>query len=303
MHLIALIASHIDSEKRLHFFLKLMSSINKQIDYFEKIDVRVSLSYEPTIDKQQMQFLIESANINKFEFYYQDTKYRQFEHYKFLVDSLGAYDENTTWIIFSDDDDEWSDNRLAAYHHMINYITEDTYDKTTSICYTNQKNKTNSTYIGSYVDYCVKLKYLKIFFEHATKEQLQHKFCDCYFVKYICTYGKGLLKRAFCATDETLYHWAQHAKSDPEYSPESKPLSLKDSLVNNLDLYMAQYSNQNAKDWVLFCDVYTNNKISNKEIPINIKKFIIKIYLDKFENHIFNTKNLPVYSVESDNTI
>jgi hypothetical protein len=306
MKLITLIASHINCRKRLQFFIKLLGTINNQIDYFDDIDVRISLSYDINIDKNEIDFLLDKINKYNFKFYFQNQKLSQFEHYKFLVSELDTFDENNTWILFSDDDDEWSDNRLAAYHHMLNYIPLEDYDKTTSICYTNKKNKTGSTYIGSYVDYCVRLKYLKIFFKYSTDEQLKHKFCDCCFVKFICTYGRGILKCGFCATDDTLYYWKQRPE-DPNYiTSNNKKLNLKESLANNLDLYMAQYSNQTVKDWIKFCDVYTNNKISNNEISEEMKKYIVKLYLDNYLNHIFNSKNIPVYldtNIESSNKI
>ncbi|XWV25757.1 hypothetical protein QJ857_gp1331 [Tupanvirus soda lake] len=294
MKLITLIASHIDNRKRLQYFIKLLGTINNQIDYFDDIDVRISLSHDKSIDRDEMNFLFEKINKNNFKFYFHDKQLCQFEHYKFLVSKLNHFNDNDTWILFSDDDDEWADNRLAAYHHMINYIKITEYDKTTCICYTNDKTKTVSTYTGSYIDYCVKLKYLKIFFDHVTNEQIKHKFCDCYFVKFLCTYGLGVLKRAFCATDDTLYYWMQHTE-DTDYSEKNKPMKLKESLENNLDLYVAQYSNPTAADWIKFCDVYTNNKITNGEISPEMKKFIIRIYLEKFQNHIFDSKNLPIY--------
>ncbi|XWV24525.1 hypothetical protein QJ856_gp1266 [Tupanvirus deep ocean] len=297
MKLITLIASHIDNRKRLQHFIKLLGTINNQVDYFDDIDVRISLSHDKNINRDEMNFLLEKINKNNFKFHFHDKQLYQFEHYKFLVNELNQFDDENTWIIFSDDDDEWADNRLAAYHHMINYISTSEYEKTTSICYSNDKTKTIGNYTGSYIDYCVKLKYLKVFMENVTNEQLQHKFCDCYFVKFLCTYGLGVLKRAFCATDDNLYYWIQH-EDDPEYSEKYKSMKLKESLENNLDLYIAQYSNPTATDWIKFCDVYTNNKITNGEISPEMKKFIIKIYLEKFQNHIFNSKYLPIFKNE-----
>jgi len=312
MEIITLIASHIDCKKRLQYFVKLLGSINNQIDYFDTINVKISLSHDTDISQDEILFLIKNINKNNFQVYFQNNKMSQFEHYNFLINELVNYDENNVWILFSDDDDEWSENRLAAYHHMINSIVDD-YDKTTCICYTNEKNKSTSTYIGSYTDYCVKLKYARIFFGHASNNQLQHKFCDCYFVKFLCTYGSGKLMRAFCATDDTLYNWFSRKYNTSETtisfleqikafnftedseSPKNNTSELEKLVINNLDLYMAQYSNHNAKDWIKFCDAYTNNKISNGEVPLEFKRFIVKLYLDNYDNHMFNTKKLPVY--------
>ena len=304
MKIITLIASHIDSNKRLHNFIKLLAIINNQIDYFDDIDLRVSLSHDENISREEISFLFNNVNKNGFKLHYQDNLLSQFEHYKFLNSTLNDADNENTWILFSDDDDEWAENRLAAYHHMINYIKENEYPNTSSICYTNEtdlvaksqververSDKSASTYIGSYVDYCVKLKYLRIFFDHATNAQLKHKFCDCYFVKFICSYGQGTLKRAFCATPDLLYYWIKHSETDPDYSKNKPLLPLKDLLANNLDLYIAQYSKQNVKDWLRFCDIYLEHKITNGQISDEIKRYLIKLYLDTYEKHIFSNK-------------
>ena len=285
MNIITLIASHIDCRKRLQNFGKLLVSINKQLDYFDDMDVRISLSHDKSIDREEILFMINSVNTNGYLFNFCDNKLSQFEHYKLLVQSLSLDDdEDNTWILFSDDDDEWAENRLAAYHHMIMQIPLNEYHKTTCICYTNDTTKNATTFIGSYVDYGIKLKYLKIFFANATIQQLQHKFCDCYLVKFMCTYGRGDLKRAFCATEDILYNWIQH--KDNYGTPEK--LTFEESLRNNLDLYLAQYSNPTAAEWYRFCDAYTNGKIMNGEVPHDIKRFIIKLYLDNYKDNIFN---------------
>ena len=292
MLLRTLIASHIDSAKRLNNFVKLINSINEQIDYHDKIEVEISLSHDDNITYYEINYILGTVNKNNFKIHYQDKKFCQFEHYKFLISQIVS-DVNDTWILFSDDDDEWEENRLAAYHYMINCIEEnmDDYNITTSICYTNEEQKTSANYVGSYTDYCIKLKYLKIFFKTIMDIQLQHKFCDCYFVKFICSYGKGKLKRAFCATDDILYHWIKRTYNENKEKP-----NIKDVLGDNLDLFIAQYSNPTAQKWMKFCDIYSNGKISNDEVSPELKKYMIKLYMENYENHIFADKNMPVYS-------
>lgn len=285
MRLITLIASHLDGKPRLHHFLKLIKSINDQIDYFDEIDVRISISMDESLNAADVNALLNTTNKLAFKIYNHDNKKSQFEHYEFLCSQIKEYDSDDTWILFSDDDDEWAQIRLAAYHYMINRIMEKKleYDMTTSICYTNEKSQMASTYIGNYTDYCVKLKYLRIFFENTNPEQLQNKYCDCYFVKFICTYGLGQLKRAFCATDDILYHWIKRDSSS------QKKWSFEDAIRNNLDLYIAQYTRPNAKDWLKFCFLYCDEKLKlDGHVTDDAKKFMVKIYLDNYENHIFN---------------
>ena len=301
MKLITLIASHIDCTQRLTHFIKLLTSINNQIDYFDAINVRISLSHDESVSLDEIQYLTNGINKFDFKFYFQPNHMSQFEHYQFLTNILIMEKDDTemTWILFSDDDDEWEANRLAAYHCMIMSLAEsnDEYSKVSSICYTDKETADKydkiTNYLGSYTDYCVKLKYLEIFFGSASGAQLKHKFCDCYFIKFIRTYGLGVLQQAFSSTDDILYVWHQH-KDIPGYG-NSESLDLKQSMENILDLFMAQYSKPIAKNWIKFCDAYFNTHTNGETID-NIKTFAVKLYLEKYNDHIFHDKHLPIYS-------
>lgn len=304
MRLINMIASHLDCKERLSNFIKLLENIKQQVDFFEKIELLVSISHYQSINREVLMKALSIMTQNfSFQFYYHDQQMSQFQHYQYLLKILPIYlqqDElsdqtlEETWILFSDDDDEWAENRLAIYYYLIHSIHEEELGITTSVCYTHQKERKASNYIGRYTDYCVKLKYFKIFIDHATEEQLKHRYCQCYFVKFLCCYGEGQLKRGFCSMDVVLYH-KNEKKNHKVKSKPKKYFEWKKILENNLDLYMAQYQKQNAKDWIKFCDVNSDHKITQGEIKTETVRELIRLYLDKYENHIFNSKHLPVY--------
>ena len=295
MELITLIACHIDCTQKLTYFLKLLTSINNQIDYFETIDVRISISYNnKQISIDEIMYLTDIMNKNNFKFVFQENLLSRFEHYKFLTNELISENKNleNTWILFSNDDDEWANNRLGAYHCMIKCIPPADYQLTLSLCYTDKETMgENQTYLGYYTDYCIKLKYLQIFIDHLTDEQLVHKFCDCYFVKFINSYGHNILRRAFCSTDDTLYEKIDH----PDYE---KPTScvFEECIVSNLDLYIAKYYKPTAKNWLKFCEAYSS-KVNNGELSEETKIFVVKLYLDKYIDHLFADKHLPDYKI------
>ncbi len=58
MHIITFIASHIDSMKRLQNFLKLTETINGQIDYYDTIEIKVSVSHDESIKQNEIEFLL-----------------------------------------------------------------------------------------------------------------------------------------------------------------------------------------------------------------------------------------------------
>ena len=294
MKIITLIASHIDSKERLNNFIKLLESIRNQTNCEDlvdikkdEMDIRISLSHDLEIQEDNLIFLFNIINPvenkNKFKFYLQNKQFSQFEHYKFLVNKLynsPDLDENNTWILFSDDDDMWSQTRFGAYSQMINSVPVEDYETTTAICYVDTQTK-----IKSYAAYCIKLKYLKIFFKYATKTQIKHKYCDSYLIKFISLYGLDILKIGYCESDEILYEWLQH---DYKLKSNEKFDDLYKILKNGIDLFMAKSSIQNCKEWINFCNITKTN------LHIDVKRDIIKFYLDNYENHIFSNNNLPI---------
>lgn len=292
MELITLIASHIDCTEKLAYFMKLLTSINNQIDYDNVMDVRISLSLGENISIDELKFLVNAINKNNFKFYFQESSMSQFEHYKYLTNTLSDKDNTTTWILFSNDDDEWADNRLVAYHHMINCLTIDEYKLTSTICYADKEcigTSSNDKFIGNYTNYCIKLKYLELFFNHTSDSQLKHEYCDYYFVKFMNLYGSGKLKRAFSSTDDVLYQPIEH----DNYVKEDA-ITLNECIKSNLDLYMAIYHKPMAKSWLKFCCKCLLDA-NNIELSTEAKLFAIKLYLDIYQGHLFADKNLPVY--------
>ncbi len=199
---------------------------------------------------------------------------------------------DNTWILFSDDDDEWHESRLSAYHYMINDIPSQDLEYTSCVCYTHTEPKNSEKYIGSYTDYAVKLKFVKKFFEATNHKHWQHKFCDCFFVKFICTYGNGVLKRAFCSTPEILYHWIKN-------NSLSTTTSNLDLNQDYLDLYMAQYSNNNTRDWLVFFETYylksDPESKPTQSLTLDKKRDLIKFFLDNYTQSIFNDSIIPKF--------
>ncbi len=295
MKIITFIASHLDCKERLSNFLQLIDNIKEQIDYYEKIELSASISHGNFISKQELLHVLGLTNQYNFKYYVHEEKQSQFMHYKFLTSTLHYNDDENTWILFSDDDDEWANNRLGIYQYLLENINNDDYHLTTSICYAS-KNVPMINYIGTYVDYCVKLKYLKIFFDNTHEQQLNNKYCDSYFVKYIRYYGKGILKIAYCTDDTILYNWTKHNYYEYDNNIENIEINKKliesnlikktinsnedwkTLILNDLDLFMAQYYVQNVKEWMNFCNIYSDGKIYNNQISKEIIKQIIKIF-------------------------
>ena len=285
MKIVILIASHISSKKRCDHFVRLLESINNQTNYSNKMDVQISLSLDPNISPKELTNLLNIIEQNQFKVYLQDHQLSQFEHYKFLVNQLEDLD---TWILFSDDDDKWASDRILTYELIINNLTTEQNNKITSICCVPESENS----INNYVSYCVKLPYCKIFFDHATDVQIKHKFCDCYFVKFIRTYGSGNLGHLVCKLKREIYIWMDHNQTDPEYPThcrlnENDITNFEEAVVNMFDYFMAGQSKSNTMiDWMSFCGAYYKNG------TIGMRRNVIQYHLDNYENHIFHDKHI-----------
>jgi hypothetical protein len=288
MEIISLVAGHIESQKTLHYFIQLVQSINSQTDYSTPLNVRISLSLESESLRDELTTLFNITNIKNFSLQIREGKLSKFEHIKLLTNEIeDNFDESNTWILFSNAIDLWGTHRMAAYHHMITDIPTADYETTSSICYTNDVSKTNNNYGGKYTDYCVKLKYLKIFINGMTTVHLNHRLCDHYFVKFMYLYGSSILKRAFCAADEILYQITLE-----EMDPNIQQKTIDEQLTYALDYFMIQLVPQIAINWLDFCKANANG-----DFPPEIKRKLIELFLSTYENHLFNDKFLPVYKI------
>lgn len=117
--LIALCASHINGTKRLSDFQRMLQSMINQ--HFQ---VPLFVSISAATDELKDEVLNIAKDNPNFTFFIQDNKLSQFEHYAFLAQAL-SYDPQTTWCIFTDDDDISNVNRTQVFMKHINKVTCD----------------------------------------------------------------------------------------------------------------------------------------------------------------------------------
>lgn len=255
---VCLIASHINCNERLIHFRQLLRSINKQRNTIDK-NIIISLSYDTDIQIDSTIKLIEKYRFQLLN--NKTTKLSQFEHYNNIVVNAEISDPDNTWIIFSDDDDIWSDDRLHMYNILIPNVHSNkivTVIKTPSYQLTNSEIK-KMTGNGNYVDRCVRYTYVKFFFENINLKSLKNKFCDMFFSSLISRYGDGKLMVMDIDLESPIYIWRhvdypRNCKSSDRY------------IMNNLDLYMAYISiyEHNCDQFIEF---YKKYKLVESDIP------------------------------------
>ncbi len=119
----ALCASHVNNVSRFIMFEKTLESWSKQSS---PVDLYISISYDPLIEKEIDVFIKKSQNIkNALQvspvFVKKSKRLYQFEHFRELVKYLKSEKiiNDKTYIIFTDDDDIWSHFRAQIYYNVI----------------------------------------------------------------------------------------------------------------------------------------------------------------------------------------
>lgn len=95
--------------------------INSYIQQTKSCPLYISISYSEEMTEKVLDL------VKKFEYYESlhfivegPKQMSQFTHYKSLIDYISTiYDSKSTYLIFSDDDDIWSKNRVLVYDKMI----------------------------------------------------------------------------------------------------------------------------------------------------------------------------------------
>lgn len=186
--LIVLCASHLDSERRVQYFLELLQCYRDQSSIAE---FHISISFEKEISedvKKVFSFIIDLKKKNyPITFYVQKERKYQFEHYKIL--SQKSFLGNP-WIIFSDDDDLWDNKRVSICFNTI----ESLKIEPPMIFYPNFKigDKTIivddlTKEIDEYVLTSCRLSNFKNFFDQASDFVLKRVNCDFIFLRYLYT--------------------------------------------------------------------------------------------------------------------
>ena len=237
-NIICLIASHINCNERLVHFHETLEMINQNLSTEErgtptkKIYIGLSHDIEPEINIEKTLNRIKEY---KYELIYNSKKQSQFEHYAALMKNLKINEES--WLIFSDDDDIWSENRMLFYDKVVEMMLDPKIVCLKTQGYELIENKITKCKSSNYCDSCARYKYVKLFFEKMTEEKLRHKFCDVYFKSFLESYGKEENLHVKVETPEKLYIW-RHVEYDRVCS-EKKKFDVREVIQNNMDLYMA----------------------------------------------------------------
>ena len=223
LHLIGLVASVITEPVRLGFFKQLLLCIKRQTVPLDGLLISIYIDPCLSVDMSEL-FRDMGKNVL---ILHQKSKKRQFVQYEELsrrVDS-GAFackdHSKATFLLFSDDDDIWNDNRVRAYHDMWKVVLERRDadpNQVSSICMMEKTTHTdhrcpehagssnvddmlecgcasfevisqNTTdRIAEYHEYAVRPRVLREFCESHQRWVKHNRFADLEFRYYVCTF-------------------------------------------------------------------------------------------------------------------
>jgi hypothetical protein len=165
--IIVLCASHITSVQRLIY---LNAMINSYLAQTIKKPLYISISYSDKKFLRELKSLIDKYECINYEikFFIRDFSLSQFEHYDLLLNQNKEILKGK-WILFTDDDDLWNNNRIETYIKYINTNTKDCFNirsciscddlYVTSIKDINL-NKCIECTTNEYFNYCIKYEKL-----------------------------------------------------------------------------------------------------------------------------------------------
>jgi hypothetical protein len=252
--LICLIASHVNSLKRIERVLTLFSSIKKQ----SQMPTRTIMSMSSSLDKENstaIQSVLEAAKEASVEVIQQAHALKQFEHYDFLTNLLKDYSDNT-WILFSDDDDIWHEDRIASYQQAISTVDEKCMTVKSLVCKRNDKiMKLAIDVLNCYVNYATRLSRLRLFMSGTSLQVKRHASCDLLFARFMA------LRVPITGFTTKEGNWMYDWTNDQSYQHNTQLADMKfdDTLtfdegykvmINELDYFMARSDKQDVDCWL-----------------------------------------------------
>jgi hypothetical protein len=175
----------------------------------------------------------------------------QFEHYAWLA--AHAKLDDAGWVIFTDDDDTWHDDRIHEFDKMFTLPKTDLDRINAFHCaWKTTVDKEGTNYRGNYVEYAVPVMIWKAFFRGATEGMLRHHFCDVFFLQFVWACRSGQV--AISQTKDEMYDWKEDGEdhvcksgpkgelsSDPDRKDETRAY-LQAAAERNLALFLAETS-------------------------------------------------------------
>ena len=222
----------------------------------------------------------------------QDKKLMQFEHYDKLIAALGSSAGDNEWILFSDDDDEWSADRTKLYRLAIEQLENKDIQ---TMMHSSAKDDVHSK---NYWNGAIRLPSFAHFMSKTPVMAKKHRFCDCLLFRFMC---KPSQLAYFGSPKVPLYKWNveekdgyAHASGPHQEQHKSPPLHI--GLTTNFDVFMAQSETQSLTDWMKMCE--SKSKSFSKSVKeetgldMTLGELCMRHYYVCYDSHLFRNKFL-----------
>lgn len=206
--LIALLASHVDSEARLASLRRCLESVDAQTE--RPVRFLVSTSTSPRFAEAAVAIVEGSACVDE-HVHQGSVSLPQFEHYRRLRDIVREREEylEDVWVFFTDDDDLWHPDRCSSFLAAVESVHRQVQRHVQAVCSCVHLRPPNSDLLcrnaaevtqvlsemingsqafgAEHIDLCVRYSTFSAFFEEHCTRVVRHVLADvrfCYFVKH-----------------------------------------------------------------------------------------------------------------------
>jgi len=258
--LLGLCASHINSEKRVPYVVKMLKSVAAQTTSLEGFYMRVSYGL-PTDKLLEVRRAVRKAFKGcKGSLYEVKGSFTQFEHYKLLLERVVTErklnpKEAKEWVIFSDDDDIWHPDRVTLYKHNLKPSLSERPNTRALRLWSRSQTRRNSS--GDYVDYTIPLWLFNEFITRVTPQVISHKFCDVLLTSFILQTAFDGEELLLADVTVVTVPYQQTEGGGYEHVTDQKSFKVEVLVKNNLDLFLAESlqfvaSHCNVENWLRY---------------------------------------------------
>ena len=258
--LVALLASHVSNGTRLNYLGRCLRSIMEQTELPRMVVVGLSCTDDIRAKVRKLMHTAKKdfeAAGGELHFVFSEARLAQFEHYRATLPHLAAFDGQSTWVIFGDDDDIWHPRRAESYAAAAREASGATVAMASPVYAINTRplpaqgrlDGKDLTLVrceeraggaDNYWGVMARLHLWRGYFEETPPVELKSIYSDVHFSLVVAKHLKhGQRTRAHCIVlprgeDNWMYLWRQDHAGNPQHTEQQKsklrPI-VKDALV------------------------------------------------------------------------
>lgn len=275
LRVVTFVSCHVYSEDRLNYLRFCLESIRLQASDSRFPDLRNGTTFISwTAQNPKFEALVRLlSRDHKYAVWIEPPfprrRLSQFEHYKRTFDLVSLFFPiDSTWVMFSDDDDVWARDRRLQYQgaivtassfaifddvssvfasnfvriddDMASSVRAETAEDVTKLLTEHPQALSTLDFLASKCEhwqYCVRLGVIRDFFQRVPPKCLSGIFCDLTFITYVKGYDKGRGRTVQISIPDPSRHWMYYWRNSVFYSGASTRVATNPEDSRDLAIY------------------------------------------------------------------